>query len=363
MTKRNINVDLARIVATFFVVVLHVLGKGGVLKSIPPNSVSFYAAWFMEIGAFCAVDIFALISGYVMVDKNIKLKNIISLWLQVAFYSILFYGLFFIFVSETRTLRNIVISVLPVLGRVWWYVSSYFMLMFLIPFLNTAINNMSKTTIEKFFIIILFPIGILGTGLKIDAFGLGSGYTAIWLMIVYIFGAYIKKYDVQQKITAKKSLLGFFVMVVLTLLSKAVIHFGTKIVFGAPREENVLISYTSITILLAAVFMFLFCLNVKINKLSTKIICWLAPTTLSVYLIHVHPLVFKYIINGAFISFASKPVLVMVLYVLITAFVIFVICSVIDMLRIQLFKLIRVKNISEFVGRKITFFYKKIIKG
>ncbi len=363
MTKRNINVDLARIIATFFVVVLHVLGKGGVLKSTAPNSAVFYTAWFMEIGAYCAVDIFALISGYVMVDKNIKLKNMISLWLQVAFYSILFYGLFFIFVPETRTLRNIVISVLPVLGRVWWYVSAYFMLMFFVPFLNTAVNNMPKKTIEKFLIIILFPIGILGTGLKIDAFGLGSGYTAIWLMIVYMFGTYIKKYNVQQRITAKKSLLGFFAMIILTLLSKVVIHYGTKLVFGASKGENVLISYTSITILLAAIFIFLFCLNVKINKMSTKIIGWLAPTTLSVYLIHVHPLVFKYVINGAFVSFASKPVIVMVLCVLVTAFVICVICSIIDMLRIQFFKLIRVKKISEFIDGKITCFYEKIFKG
>ena len=78
MMKRNVNVDLFRIIATILVVLLHVLGQGGILQNSSQNSAVHWVAWFLEIFAYCAVNCFALISGYIMVNKSIKLKNIIK---------------------------------------------------------------------------------------------------------------------------------------------------------------------------------------------------------------------------------------------------------------------------------------------
>ena len=97
MEKRNYNIDLFRIIAAFFVTVLHVLGQGGILESTSPSEINYWIAWFLEICAYGAVNCFALISGYVMVNKTIKTKNIIGLWFQVLFYSLLFTSLFFVF--------------------------------------------------------------------------------------------------------------------------------------------------------------------------------------------------------------------------------------------------------------------------
>ena len=106
MEKRNYNIDLFRIIAAFLVTVLHVLGKGGILKSTSPNEINYWIAWFLEIGAYCAVNCFALITGYVMYNKTIKAKSIIGLWFQVLFYSLLFTSLFFCIFTRNQNHRK-----------------------------------------------------------------------------------------------------------------------------------------------------------------------------------------------------------------------------------------------------------------
>ena len=123
MEKRNYNIDLFRIIAAFLVTVLHVLGQGGILKSTLPGGINYWAAWFLEICAYGAVNCFALISGYVMVNKTIKAKNIIGLWFQILFYSLLFTLLSFAFFPESRSVKTLAAAVMPVLGKQWWYIS------------------------------------------------------------------------------------------------------------------------------------------------------------------------------------------------------------------------------------------------
>ena len=70
--ERNYGIDLLRIVSMLMVVVLHVLGQGGVLKTSTPLSIGYSVAWILEIAAYCAVNCYALISGYVGVNSKFK---------------------------------------------------------------------------------------------------------------------------------------------------------------------------------------------------------------------------------------------------------------------------------------------------
>ncbi len=341
MTKRNYNIDLMRIVATLLVIVLHVLGQGGILYNAPPHSIRYYIVWFFEIGAYCAVNCFALISGYVMADKQVKLKKAVGLWLEVLFYSVAITVLFFILRPETFSLKALALSFFPVLTKKWWYVSAYFGLLIFIPILNAFINTATQTSFRNILIAVSVIVGVGDCLLPEDAFLLNAGYSALWLMIMYLFGAYIKKYNLHKKLSSLKSLVGFFVMTLLTLLTKAI------------NSESAFVSYTSITIVLTAVFLFIFCLNVKINNISAKIISILAPTTLGVYLIHVHPYVFEFCIKDAFKPFLQKPTYLIVIYILVATIAIFLVCAVIELIRIQLFKLLRINNLCEIIDKKI----------
>lgn len=66
VNSRNYGIDLLRIVAMFLVVILHILGQGGVLKAVESNEINFTVSWLLEIGAYCAVNCYALITGFVL---------------------------------------------------------------------------------------------------------------------------------------------------------------------------------------------------------------------------------------------------------------------------------------------------------
>ena len=359
--KRASDIDLFRIIATLLVIVLHVLGKGGILNNAAPDSAAYWTAWFLEICAYCAVNCFALISGYVMADKTVKAKRIINLWLQVLFYSLLITGLFFIFMPETRSVKELMLAFVPITGRTWWYMSSYFALFFFIPFLNSAISHISQTTYKKFLIAVLIGACFIPRFVKVDAFTLNNGYSAVWLAVVYLFGAYIKKYDLRRKITALQSLLGYSVSVILAFASKFAIRFLTKKIYGEPRYENIFVSFVSITILLSAIFLLMFCLNIKISGWGTKLINVFSPVTLGVYLVHVHPMVFENIIKDAFVPFVHKPVAVMVLGVFAATTVIFALSSIVEWIRILLFRMLRIDKLCESAENKLNCWFKKVL--
>ena len=85
---RNYGIDLLRMFAMFLIAMLHVLGQGGVLNATVNSGTKNEAAWFLEICAYCAVNCYAIISGYVGISSKFKYTNIIMLWLQVAFYTL-----------------------------------------------------------------------------------------------------------------------------------------------------------------------------------------------------------------------------------------------------------------------------------
>ena len=85
--ERNFGIDLLRILAMYMVVVLHVLGHGGILEACERFSLNYYIAWVLETSAYCAVDIFAMITGYGIVNTKFNGFKMIPLWLNVFFYS------------------------------------------------------------------------------------------------------------------------------------------------------------------------------------------------------------------------------------------------------------------------------------
>ena len=74
--QRNYGIDLLRIVSMIMIVTLHVLGKGGVLKNTVPLSYRYEVAWFLETASYCAVNCYAINSGYVAVKSKFKYSKI-----------------------------------------------------------------------------------------------------------------------------------------------------------------------------------------------------------------------------------------------------------------------------------------------
>lgn len=353
MKQRETGADLMRVIATAMVITLHVLGCGGIIYNAARDSAVYWIAWFVELCAYGAVNCFALISGYVMLNKSVKISSLVSLWLQTLCYSVLITGLFFLFKREAVDAKGLLKAVTPIFSGQYWYVSSYFALFFLMPFLNYIIHHMPKQTVHKLFVAVAVGVCIFDCILPGDPLCLGEGYSPAWLAVMYLVGAYIKKYDITNKISAKKSLLLAFVMIGLIFFSKVGISIVTQMLFKQPKFDDIFVKYSSLPVALSAVFLFICCLNVKVGEKSKKIINLIAPTTLGVYLIHAHPYVYEDMLRDAFRFLITQNVAVMVLIVFLAVILIFAICAGIEWARIWLFQVLQVKKLGRFLERKI----------
>ena len=203
----------------------------------------------------------------------------------------------------------------------------------------------------------MFFFGVIQTLFFSDAFGTNDGYSAIWLIILYLAGGYLGKYGICKNVKPIKFLIGYLITVFLTWFSKLCIELLTLHVLGEVRAGNYFISYRSPFIFLAAIFLLLFFANLKISPFCKKVIGFLSPMAFGVYLIHTHPLVLFGIVKDRFTEYAAFPWILEILAVLSTAALIYIACSLIDFIRLQLFKILHIRQrldiIEEHIKNKI----------
>lgn len=204
-SERNFGIDLLRILSMLMVVILHILGQGGILGNCEFLSGSYMVAWLLEIASYCAVNCYALISGYVGYKARYKYSNIINLYMQVIFYTIGITMIFAIVAPETVHLGDIVKVLFPfAYTNVYWYFTAYFCLFFFIPVLNLVVDKLEKRELKILIVCIVLLYSIMPTIFRRDMFFTGDGCSPIWLAMLYIMGAYIRKYDVTSRENHKK---------------------------------------------------------------------------------------------------------------------------------------------------------------
>lgn len=232
MGKRNYGIDSLRMLAMFMIVILHLLNQGGILNASGRFTSQYEAGWFLQSAAFCAVDVYALISGYVWVNARYRYRNLIELWLQVFFYTVLITALFWLFVPNSVSAIEWLKAIFPVMFNQYWYFSSYVALFMFIPLLNIILEKMEKRELQFCIGMILLFFSCIQTLFYSDAFGTNDGCSAIWLMILYLVGGYIRKYGSSDKGKAVRFLAGYFVIIGVTWLSKLVIEILTLYFLG-----------------------------------------------------------------------------------------------------------------------------------
>lgn len=203
MTKRNYGIDFLRMLSMFMVVTRHVLGLGGILEISQAGSTNYWVAWLFEIATGCAVNVFALISGYVMWHSKTTVSRISELWMQVFFYGALMTGIFFAIMPESIGPSSLVNTIFPFTRSNYWYMTAYFGMYLLIPVLNAGIQNITKKAFGASLFACFIFFSIIPVFLLENPYGFSGGYSMLWLCLMYLVGAYISKYRIAEK--AKKS--------------------------------------------------------------------------------------------------------------------------------------------------------------
>lgn len=350
--KRQYGIDLLRIISMYMIIVLHILMQGGIFGTVKTLSHQFDVAWILEALCICAVNCYALISGYVSVNtEKLRLHKIAALWLQVVFYTVLFTAVFGAIQlgGKGYTYEILKRSIFPVYTNHYWYFSCYFALFFLIPFLNKMLNALNKKELKTLFLIIVILFSTVPTIFREDAFKLSRGYSVIWLVFLYILGGITKKLHT-VKLKVLPLLFGYAACSAVAFISLyAITKSGTEKI-----SNQLLYGYSSPTILLAAYFLFLAAININIKfKPAISMIKAFSPLSFSVYIIHTNYWIWNFVMKKRFAEYAQLSPVKLAAAVLLTALAIYIFCSAIDVIRFYIFKAVRLSSWLEKLENKI----------
>jgi len=347
--EKNCGIELLRLVSMLMIVLLHTLGEGGLLSII--NGVNYKIGWLLEIISYSAVNVFALITGFVNYsdeDKKFSYSKYIFFWVPICFYSVINYVIISWYTTKSINLILLIKSFFPVLFAKYWYVNAYTGLFFLIPWINKLIRNCSKKETNELMVVI-FIVFSLFSNIAIpfsDPFMLNRGYSVLWLIILYIIGAGLKK---NQTCDKKSKKYWFFIFLLSVLIPWTIKVYS-------PIVPNIFICYISIMPVIASISLISLFSQIKIHKMIKKVILFLSPAAFGVYLIHSNIDFSSLFITKRFIEYASYPWYIFCFKVILTSLIIFISCLLLEKLRLYLFKVLKINYFIEYFKKTIVKF-------
>ncbi len=344
-TERNMGIELFRIVAMYMVVVLHMLLP--ILGQMERGTGTYELSWLAECAAYCAVNCFGLISGYVGAGRSVSVGKAAGLWLQTAFYSLGFTLLGLAIRSDVAG-DPLLWAAFPLISGQYWYMTAYFGVMLLMPLLEAGVLVL-PLRVQRLTALGVLALSVTGTfftpqtaSMSLNRiFALGGGYSVIWLALLYVVGGYLRRSELLRKLKKRWAALVYFLCLAVTWT-------------GVLRDDRRWLSYTSPTVLLegAALVLLFSKLELRARPLRRAVEV-MAPAALGVYLIHISPWLYRAVTSRLTLTFPAYGGVLCVTLVLLTALGVYLASTALELVRIRLFKLLRVPRLTAAIDRLV----------
>lgn len=343
VAKRDYGIDLLRIVSMAMIVMLHTLSRSKLLD-IEPTTLKYAFVWFLEIFCYCAVDCFVLISGYVGVHSRFRVSRLLGLWVQVAFYNVLFEAVHQIHTHSFDWL-SLLTSFAPVTMKAYWFFTCYFLLSLFMPFINHLVKTIDRR--QRWILVGLLlvsysvvpmlmgsPLPVIGDR-TVEYVSSKGGYSVVWFCIMYTIGA-VMRLNLDEKpvyVSRIKSAAVYALCILVTWgFWCGRIHYTS-----IPGKAWYMVSYTAPLIVLSALCLLMFFKGLPVGKRTAALINVFSTSAFSVYLIHSNIRVY-----GHYVDFVA-PLHAMdgrqlLFFLPATIVVVYLACTVIDTVRAFLFE-------------------------
>lgn len=356
---RDNGLDLLRILCMLMVVALHYYGHGGLIEDqLFPGTANWFLGNLIYSFSLVAVNCFVLLSGYFQCTSRFKLKRVLSVWVQVIFYSV---ALFIaapvvcrLFGEEFNfSLKGMLNSVLVVTKSQYWFVTAYLLMYLVSPFLNCAIRAMDKRMHLMCCCVLLGIFSVAANLVYTSDFGnVNGGYSFLWFCILYIVAAYIRLYVPMERKHRKWGLLTYFGCAGSVALARFAAHYLFTWLLGYPKMTSLFYSYNSVLVTAASIGLLLAMRTVTVKGTAEKIVTFFAPLAFGVYLIHDHNSI-RPLLWGWLKPFEFADSAWMVPYGLVCTAGIFLVCCGVEWVRKKMFKVCGVDHFTNSVGDTI----------
>lgn len=324
--NRKASFELLRMICIIGIINMHLLGVFGSEASMMAKGIRIVSDSIFNVGVSC----FMLLSGYFGIRLNIT--KLIKLDVMVIFYSFVGLGIEKI-LGKVISPRDIISCVLPITSGKYWYLSCYFFIALLAPFIERMLLALGEEQHRKMIDVLLFLFYVIPTFLYFQLLN-DNGKGIVNLLIVYIIGRYIGLYKKGFSLKAENLCWAYIIDAIIIIGLNGATSFFTKGISTIWSRD------CSFFILCAAII--LFYLFSKMD-FKSKVINCLAKNVLAAYVFS--PYIQHILYHHIDISKYDKKYYVGI-WVLGMAIGIFLLCAIVESARRFLFRKIEDKVVS-----------------
>ena len=339
---RSAHLELYLIILMLGIIAHHYVVNSGLSNMMAANATSPNSIYLSVFGWFgkTGINCFLLITGFFMCKQKFSWQKLLKLYLEIKFYKFVIYGIFlatgyqsFSFTSLFKTVFGIAY------GMNGGFTTAFIALYIFIPFLNILIKHMTKkqhlAAIGVLVLIFTVTATFFFSSTAFEYFG--------WYLNMYLIGAFLRKYPMKILNNRKFLIIAFVLcnMIVWVSVVASVWLPYAKYYFVADSNK--------IMALITSVVMF--CLFKTIDIGSNRIINTIASSVFGVLLIHassdaMRKFLWQDVVRCSDyynVSFGK-----LLFHSVFSVVAIFVICVVIDQIRINLLE----KPLFRFIDKK-----------
>lgn len=336
------------IVAHHYVVNSGLTAASGPIQMNPTEPNSLFLLLFGAWGK-TGINCFLLIMGYFMCTSKITLRKFVKLMAQIYCIRFIMFPILLAGGYESLSPVRIIKLLMPVWGFNQNFVSCFIMFWLTIPFLSILVQNMTKRQHQLLLLLLLSGYTILGS---IPHFSITFNYVT-WFAVLFFIASYIRLYP--ARVFDNRRLWGWMTLMSLFLAVASIL--GIQTVFGrAPfcflSDSNRILAFA------VALCSFLWFKNMNIPQ--SKIINAIGGSTFGVLLIHANSnamrqWLWKDTVDA--VGHYTLPLGHLAVYSVGVVLAVFIVCNLLDQLRIQLLEKPFFKwydrNLDERLNKKI----------
>lgn len=282
-------------------------------------------------GGKTGINCFILVTGYYMCTSKITLKKYIKLLSERYFYAIVFFFIFLVTGYMTFSIKDFLKVLIPFFNISDGFVSCFLLFYLLIPFLNKLIKVLNEKEHAILLLILLFIYTILPSFMKATV----TFNYVTWFCVLYFIASFLRLYSKKwmentrlwAALTIISLLLSWTSVVLFAYIGKIIKN--TEITYFLVSDSNKVLALTT------GITAFMLFKNIKLKQ--HKWINLIASSTFGVLLIHANSdamrqWLWKDMLQN--VTFYNSSYLI--LHAIISVLVVFVVCTIIDQIRIKL---------------------------
>lgn len=278
---RDSNIELLRILVSCGVVILHYNGNVA-FDNVQAGTVNYYILNGLEALCICAVNLFMLISGYFLsTNGRRKVIKTVELVIEVMVIGAVLYLGLTLLSGESISGKALLSAMIPNNYFVTLYITVYL----LSPYINILLDRLDEKQVQILLgmCLLLFAVWPTILDLCTEKIGIGLpglyttntagsqyGYSLINFVLMYMVGAYIRRYDLGKN---QKSWV---------LLLTLIICVGVIFVWQMFSHQTARAYCNPFVIAEAAIVFVLF----RRMKLNSKIVNGLSKAAFTCFLVH-----------------------------------------------------------------------------